>query len=621
MEPISFKNSNWKYLNFSKNALGEDFGNQLLYSLSQNCKDLISIFFYDCCLHQNIHQNLIKLIEKNPNLQEINFDNNFFGREKGELIFQELTKFCHDITFLSFFNCGLHQPFPTFDILEIFNKNVNMTSLDLGNNLIGEETGIRILKLMASNFVGFLRVYFENCNFTCAIQSALTNFIEKNKNLEVLDISNNFLGCEFGKDLFECLANVCSSMLIINCENCGFDKLLQKNIELFVKNNGNLEAVNLNNNSLTSIVGKSLFNSFSSAHCQIKEIQLENCELDENIQEEFINFIRNNKVLERINLKKNNLKLVKKEVFEIIFDSCKRLKTFELNDCQLQISNMEFIVNEIYRLNCIQNIDFGNCLIENRLGNILFKNLAENFTSLKQLMFNNCGFDDSIKDNLIKVCHNNRRIEELSFGKNHLTSIFSMNFFSLLTNNYFRISNLEFNSCKFNNNFVNSLLTIVENAYFLEKLNFGGINIGSKLGKVLLKKIGESCLSMKVLNFNNCSFDETIKDELIFALSRNKSLENVDIGKNYLNSEFGKDLFKLLISDCHFLKSLNLENCNFDEEISDEFFSFICLMEILECVNLTGNFLSGKIKEKIMETLSIKYCGSKKIEFKEPNWK
>ena len=397
-----------------------------------------------------------------PNLTKLNLSNNnlcdlsimylslYIKNPKNKLISLKLKD--NKITIK-----GMILLISTLDFVYKEIKNINsFKKLNLSGNLLDYEN---IPKTLGTDFVNLNleKLNLSNHSFSLENLNTLFDFINNIKNIKVLDLSKTV----FDQKLMDLVFNRVS-------KNKSLKKLKLKNCylghtELNKENNNNTNNIkkeeeekkdnnnNINNNEINdSLSNKNLFNqhlgieSLDLGYNYILFKQLNDIIISNNIKELniegndlyiwgkdlylFFDLVLENKFLEKLNLRKNNLRKMGKEFLEKIYNynnennKQSNLKYLSLEDNQIQDINKE-LTNLLSNNKNLEVLNLENNLINDELGNndffhSLFKNKNSN---IKEINLSNNKISLEFIDKLIKYSKENE-LEKTDFILN-ITSI------------------------------------------------------------------------------------------------------------------------------------------------------------------------------------------------------
>lgn len=244
-----------------------------------------------------------------------------------------------------------------------FRKNFNIISLNLSNNLIGENAGAYIEELCTYNpFIE--NVFISNIDLKDEGLKKLENFLEFNKSLKLLDISNNNITFE------------CADIL--------------RNI---ITKNNTLEKINLSYNQLTDEKGDLPLAQGFIFNKTLKDIGLCDCDLNYLSVSNLFDNIRTNSTLKIIALDQN--KFTEDDVIKIFDKLTKNKYNFsELSFSEIQNTDKASqVISEFLRFNSyIKKINLCNNQINESSMKLIFEALKINrFLTEIDVTYNGAG--------------------------------------------------------------------------------------------------------------------------------------------------------------------------------------------------------------------------------------
>ena len=408
----------------------------------------------------------------------------------------------------------------------------------------------------------FLSYYNINTEFK---QNYCISLIEKTNLINRLSIINSHPTLSFLNKILKSIYKS-NSLEYVNLSGIDFDYF-------YKDENKDYNNLNSNNNiyCIENINRTNLFINF----CWIKELVLENCNLNDELIILSFNSIYDNSnlnlLLEKINLNSNNLtnKAIE-SIVKCVESRCfKRLKCLKL--ANNKITNLDFILNllGLETLNCYNNP------IDSEGANSLINLLKKESCSLKNINIGKLYLNEKFIINMSKAIEENiinNKLENVILNKsllgNHIVG--SMN--NKITKNV--ESNNKSNKMASNNlndyciNYLSDILFNLNNVYlidfsylnlknlneFCQSLRFCDsiktINLSNNNfhNKVLVNILNSLCFTnVRRINLSNNYFDSIEAETLNNFLKNNNNLIEINLSENLF-------LYKDLLMICSFIK-------------------------------------------------------------------
>ena len=420
--------------------IGNNIDNELISKYNNNYLNILNI-------SNNLISNdgILSICKNIPNLTKLNLSNNnicdlsivyiclYLKKQNSKL--QSLNLKNNQITI-----SGMFTLIATLNYINANNKDIcPLKRLNLSSNLLDY---IRIPKRLGTNFLNIKleKLSLSDHSFKINDLNILFNFINNIKNIQILDLSKTVFDNESLKIIFKRVSEN-TSLKKLKLQNCFLGKTeVNKDSENFYSKNNINKETNIDNNNknleneneikkdeqnnpnnnindsniynenlgvesldlgYTFINFKKLDKMLLSNH--IKELNIEGNDLHlwGNDLLLFFDFIIPNKILEKLNLNKNNLNQMGNKLLEKIYNynsdnnsNC-FLKYLSLEDNQIKDINLE-LTNLLSNNKNLEVINLSQNLIGDEIGNnyffhSLFKNKISNIKEI------------NIKDNKISL--------------------------------------------------------------------------------------------------------------------------------------------------------------------------------------------------------------------------
>ncbi|CAD5126832.1 DgyrCDS14863 [Dimorphilus gyrociliatus] len=593
-------------LDLSKNPLGTEVGNSLFANIKENCTELIEIYLSDCQFDSKIGNIIGEAIGRQSRLMELNLQNNPLGTTVGKSIFENIRDNCTQLTVISLSDCQFDSNIG--DIVgEAIARQTLLAQLYLQNNPLGSAVGHRIFKKIKENCTELVVINLKDCEFDSNIGNIVGEAIGRQHALSQLFLYKNSLGSEVGKGIFENIKKNLTQLTLICLNDCKFNTHIGSIVGEAIGKQSTLKVLNLGNNSLGTDIGKCLFENIKENCKDLEIVGLRNCEFDSNIGVIVGEAIGKQTKLVELNLQFNSLgTIVGKSIFENIRDNCRQLTAICLSDCEFD-SNIGTVVGEaIGKQSKLAELNLQINPIGTFVGHGLFKSIKENCRQLVGIYLSDCEFDSNIGTVVGEAVGKQSKLSKLNLESNPLGPIVGKSLFQNIRDNCTELTVICLSDCQFNSETGVIIGEAIGKQPNLNMLYLQNNLLGTIVGNSIFTNIKDNCQQLKLLYLSNCEFDSNIGVVVGEAIGKQSKLHKLNLQNNPFGTIVGKSIFENIKENCTELRIICLSNCKFDSNIGTIIGEAIGKQPKLNELVLYENSLGSAVGKSIFENIDNK---------------
>ncbi|CAD5126857.1 DgyrCDS14885 [Dimorphilus gyrociliatus] len=525
------KQTQLSLLYLQHNEIGTIVGKYIFENIKFNCTKLSKIAFDNCGFDSAIGPIVGEAIGKQTQLTELFLQDNKFGTIVGKHIFENIKFNCTHLSTICLNNCGLQSEIGPI-VGEVIGKQTELTGISLTKNPIGTEVGIGIFENIKRNCTKLSSICLNNCGIESQIGLVIGEAIGKQKHLTALDLSNNPLGTEVGKNLIENLKANCTRLSEIYLNNCGFDSNIGPAIGEAIGKQKQLSVLDIGNNAVGSVVGRNIFENIKDNCKQLIKINLIKCDLESNIGEAIVEAIGKQKQLSQLNLSDNPLVL-------LLLAKSMRLKWLNLE---------------------------GNKL-GSEVGKSIFENIKLNCSDLSAISLASCELESNIGCVIGDAIGRQTNLTTLHLYNNSLGTEVGRHFFENIKLNCNGLTTINLASCAFESNIGCVIGDAIGKQKGLKWLNLEGNKLGSEVGKSIFENIKLNCSDLSTINLASCELESNIGCVIGDAIGKQTGLQWLKLENNKIGSEVGKSIFENIKLNCRYLITISFASCELESNI------------------------------------------------------
>ena len=619
-------NSNLEQLHLANNDLRTS-SILILQALKKSCR--LKVLDLNCNnMTEKAAENLTSVIKNNSNLEQLYLANNDL-RTSSTLILQAL-KENSELKTLNL-NSNNMTGKAAEDLASVIKSNSNLEQLGLANNdleassililqALKENSKLKVLNLNSNNMTGeavedLASVIKNNSNLerlhlgsndlktsSVLILQALRNICR----LQVLDLDDNYMTGEIGKDLARAINNNSnlqqlylanydlktssilvlqalkenSKLKILNLNNNNMTGKAVEDLASVIKNNSNLEQLYLANNDLrTSSI---LILQALKENSKLKILNLNNNNMTGKAAEDLVSVIKNNSNLEQLHLGSNDLKTSSLLILQALKENSK-LELLDLNSNNMTGEAAEDLASVIKSNPHLQQLDLANNDLKTSL-NLVLQALKEN-SRLTVLDLNSNNMTRIAAADLASVIKNNSNLEQLYLANNDLKTS-SILILQALRNTC-KLQVLDLDDNYMTGEIGKDLARAIKNNSNLQQLYLANNDL--KTSSILILQALKKNSKLKALNLNSNNMTGKAAENLASVIKNNSDLEQLHLANNHLRTS--SILILQALKENSKLKALNLNGNNMTGEAAGDLTSVIKNNSNLERLHLGSNDL------------------------------
>ena len=471
--------STLKVLDLQSNKLTAEVGNSLASVITNNKQ--LEVLFLD---NNNIGMgamNIVKALKNINSLKNLGLNNNNLPKEISHEIAGVIKSNCY-LELLTLSSNNLQSS--AIEILQHLTTISTLKVLNMDNNLMGEKAG-----------------------------GALASVILHNTRLQKLYLYNNNLG-EGILEVAQALQHIIS-LESIDLGNNNVPKQASCELALTIKSNKHLERLWLQDNNLCSsalIILQALSNIST-----LKDLNINNNQIGEGGGEVLASVIMNNTGLRELYISNNNIQN-------------SAMKISEALQCIVNIESLDISFNNLTERVCDKLVGLNNSLTKLQLHNklqssliIILKALCST-TNLRMLeLFGNV-ITEEAGNVLSSVISRNINLQRL--GLNLLIAPLKV---TEALQNLSALQVLLFDNCNISEEAESKIASVITNNKSLTSLSLENTNLSQNVIQSIM-----TLSNLTSLYLGDSLLSDEMCDDLSLAISRNKSLNNLDLKDNKL---------------------------------------------------------------------------------------
>lgn len=282
--------------------------------MAKNCFSLVKIWMLNISIDDKVGTALVDFVGNQKNLKVLELGQNSIKDILATGIFENLSKKCSSLRELLVESIGMTSKMKK-SIIDFLEKQENLQNIHLNSNKIGNILGKELFQRLSLKCKSMEEIELENIGLNEMIDLSIVNFIGIQENLKILKLNNNKLGDNLLNKLFKKLLVYCKSLETLSLSKVNMTENIDREICLLIGKQKNIAVVNLNfNNFGNRIISASCVKL--AKHCtSLINISFENTNIDDGSISYIVQAIRQQKNLEVLNLSSNDLLLEEKKLY------------------------------------------------------------------------------------------------------------------------------------------------------------------------------------------------------------------------------------------------------------------------------------------------------------------
>ncbi|CAD5126932.1 DgyrCDS14945 [Dimorphilus gyrociliatus] len=603
------------WLSLTDNPIGTEVGKSIFENIKTNCTKLTVIDFKNCGFESGIGPVVGDAIGKQTLLTKLLLSNNAIGTEVGKSIFENIKTNCTQLTVIDFQNCGFVSGIGPV-VGNAIGKQTLLTKLLLRNNPIGTEVGKSIFENIKTNCTKLTHIDFQNCGFESGIGPVMGDAIGKQTLLTKLLLRNNPIGTEVGKSIFENIKTNCTKLTVIDFQNCGFESGIGPVVGDAIGKQTLLMWLSLTNNPIGTEVGKSIFENIKTNCTKLTVIDFKNCGFESGIGPVVGDAIGKQTLLTKLLLSNNAIGTeVGKSIFENIKTNCTQLTVIDFQNCGFESGIGHVVADAIGKQTLLTWLSLSNNVIGTEVGKSIFENIKTNCTKLTHIDFQNCGFESGIGHVVGNAIGKQTLLTWLSLRDNPIGTEVGKSIFENIKTNCTKLTHIDFQNCGFESGIGHVVGNAIGKQTLLTWLSLSNNAIGTEVGKSIFENIKTNCTQLTVIDFKNCGFESGIGHVVADAIGKQTLLTWLSLSNNAIGTEVGKSIFENIKTNCTKLTHIDFQNCGFESGIGPIVGDAIGKQTLLMWLSLSNNPIGTEVGKSIFENIKTNCTKLTDIDF------
>ncbi|CAD5126727.1 unnamed protein product [Dimorphilus gyrociliatus] len=505
---------------------------------------------------------------------------------------------------LSQCNLGEHECIRIGILFQISNniENVNLGwNSKMGNGLSSICNGLTQSKNSLKNFnLAWCNLNEEQCTW-------IGDLLKKCSKIETIRLEGNYKMGNGLADICTGLLNSLNSLKHINFRLCDLDEDQCINVGNLVKNCFVIESINLDwNKRMGNGLERFCIGLFYS-QSTLKNIYLNQCNLDENQFKKIGNIMKYYSKLERIDLGFNlNMKNGIINFCQGLIESATNLKEINFENCNLNAKKCYWIGHLFSKSSNIENVNLkGNFELGDNGIKSICHGLQRSINSLKIINFEQCNLNEeqcNYIGNLFKYCS---LIEAVNFKSNSKMEHGFQNVCKGLVKSSNSLKHINLECCQIDKESCINLGELLKNCSKIETINLKENRNISDAVEHICNGLLPSVKALKSINLNSCNFSKQQCFSIGKLLEKCSKIEKINLGYNSNMKTGVKNICNGLQQSSNTLKHISFEFCELDKNQANDIGNLLEICNKIETIDLKWNRNIGNGFKNIAEGLLI----------------
>ncbi|XP_063814230.1 NACHT, LRR and PYD domains-containing protein 12-like isoform X2 [Pseudophryne corroboree] len=353
--------------------------------------------------------------------------------------------------------------------------------------------------------------------------------------------------------------------------------------------------------------GSSLSGMFT--HCQMEELELQNCYLTPSCCDDLRSVLTTNHSLTRLDLSANYLKdSGLKFVCEGLRHPACALQELMLQGCYLTSSCCDDLRSVLTTNRSLTRLVLSRNALEDSGIKLLCEGLRRPACALQDLTLQWCHLTSSCCDDLYEVITTNRSLTRLDLTLNDLKDSGVTDLCEGLRHPACAVQDLMLGSCLLTSDCCDVLSAAITVNRSLTRLDLSRNTLLNSGIELLCEGLRHPACILQDLTLQDCGLTSSCCDDLRSVLTTNRSLTTLDLSLNSLQSSGIKLLCEGLTEPDCALQYLRLRKCSLTSSCCDDLRSVITTNRSLTRLDLSGNALGNSGIRLLCEGLRHPAC-------------
>ncbi|CAD5126882.1 unnamed protein product [Dimorphilus gyrociliatus] len=563
------KQTNLHSIDVSENYFGDVIGKSIFANIRWNCSKLTKFGFGKCGFTSKIDAIIVDAIGQQTNLKSLYFWHNEVGDVIGNRIFQSVQQNCQKLSLFKIQKCRFSFHVGKI-VCDAIGQQNDLEVLSICDNDFGDDIGKDLLEKIYKNCHKISCLTMGNCQFTSRIGNILPKAICQQKNLEILDISDNIIEDSIGTELFKSLENSCINLTKLDISNCGFTSEIGIILSDAIGQQTSLTSLIIQDNLLGDTIGKYLFSIIAKNNKKLELLNFSNCDFTTDvgyIMAEAIGSLKNLKILHCQDNKLGNY--VGKHIFKQINENCRNIEKLICSNCRFTSTIGDIVGDAIGKQTNIKELSFWLNLLGDDVGKSIFQNIQKYCRNIKVLNFGNCQFTSAIGNIIGDAISEQKDLNYLYIWNNDFGDHLGRYIFENLQANCYNLTHLNVGGCRLTSNMGSIIGEVIGQQYNLQKLVMWENSLGDNVGEEIFNHLKENCKEIVYINCRMCNFTFQIGNCIGEAIGQQKHVKNFNMAENNLEDDVGRNIFENIKENCYDISILKFDNCGFTTDIGN----------------------------------------------------
>ncbi|XP_051865129.1 ribonuclease inhibitor-like [Pristis pectinata] len=435
------------------------------------------------------------------------------------------------------------------EIISVLSTHRSLTELDVSGNKFGD-SGVKLVSAaLRDPKCKLQRLRLDGASLSASYTNERVSALSGNDSLLDLDLNDNKLG-DSGVELLAAALKITKrkiqrlKMWGVGLTDSGAEDLLSA-----LSTKRSLTELNLGCNKLGDQGVKLVSAILSNPQCEIQRLWLDSVGLTDSGVEDLVSALSTNRSLMELNLCSNELEnsRVKLLAAALRNPECKILR-LELDEAILSADCSEDLVSVLSKSNSPMQAELRG----NELGDSGVKLLAEALRitkyKIQRLVLRRVGLTDSGVEDLVSALSANQSLTELNLGFNELGDSGVKLLSAALRGPEYEIQRLVLDHVGLTDSAAEFLASALSTQLSLTELDLTGNSLGDSGVKLLSAALSNPECNIQRLELYNVGLRDAGAEDLVSALSTNRSLTELEMSFNSLTDVCVPALRRLILT-------------------------------------------------------------------------
>ncbi|CAD5114063.1 DgyrCDS3211 [Dimorphilus gyrociliatus] len=498
-----------KSLDLGSINLDGNIGEKLFKNISNSCCNLNKINLSNCHLNDTALEYLGQVFSYQTHLDSIDLSGIDLSNKYGCQLFQNLAN-SNKFTKVKLQNCSLNGKILP-DLQRFIQNQTNLNVVDLSNVKYNVDIQQDILQDFSFKCKNISELYLRNCRFSDSLSRVIGKLLTEQNSINVLDLSFSNLSKTGAENLFNQISHN-TSLSEVDLSNSTFTEDMIEYIGKFLYNQISLKVMNISMIKLKNMVGMLFFQHLTNPNMKLKELYLTGCKFTANMTEYIGKFIDSQNHLQILDLSNTNLRSnIGKNLFINISNKCCNLRNLNMENCQLTEDMTEELGKFIGYQNQLNILDLADVNLEHNIGKNLFENISKVCCNIHEICLDDCKLTEDMSDSLGKFIGYQNKLELLYMANADLKNDIGKNFFRNISSQCCNIREIIMEKSIFTEDVTKYLGEFISYQKKLKLLDIADTKLDNAIGMNLFKNVSDLCCP-KAVNLLGCKLSDQVTE-------------------------------------------------------------------------------------------------------------